>query len=69
MKRSRFKYDLPIKSAKHAAWCLREAERRYHGRVVKDSYGMTLVEDRIGLMHTDAVLRALSGLEWEEVRS
>ncbi len=55
------KYDRPIQSPEHAAFCRKEAERRYGGKLVEEPYcGMLVVEDEIGLTHTDAVLRALS---------
>lgn len=57
----RFKYDRPIESPEHAIFCRREAARRYGGKVIKEPYyGMLVVEDEIGLTHTDDVLRALS---------
>jgi len=64
MSNSKFVYSPRIESAAHADWCLREAELAYGGRVVKDEYGMLLVEDRNGLTHTDDVLRAVS--RWKQ---
>lgn len=54
------KYDKPIQSPEHAAFCRREAELRYRGVLVRDQFGMVLVRDAHGVEHTDAVLRALS---------
>lgn len=57
----KFKYDRPIQSPEHAAFCQKEAERRYGGELIEEPYcGMLVVEDAIGLSHTDDVLRALS---------
>jgi hypothetical protein len=53
------KYDVPILSEEHAAFCRAEAERRYAGRIIRDGE-MLLVKDVKGLCHTDKVLRALS---------
>jgi hypothetical protein len=53
------KYDVPILSEEHAAFCHAEAARRYAGRIIRDGE-MLLVEHANGLCHTDKVLRALS---------
>jgi hypothetical protein len=53
-------YDVPIKDIDHALFCLREAQRRYGGKLITDDLGMYVVEDGNGITHTDAVLRALS---------
>jgi hypothetical protein len=53
------KYDVPILSPEHAAFCRAEAERRYGGRIIRDGE-MSFVEDARGVCRTDAVLRALS---------
>jgi ribonuclease HI len=54
------KYDTPIDSYEQAVWCLAEAERRYLGKVVLDEgSNFPLIEDSVGLTHTDAVLRAI----------
>ena len=58
-------YDTPITGVAHAEWCLAEAARRYHGRVVIVG-GFPLIEDAAGTCHTDAVLRAI-GEDWSEV--
>lgn len=54
------KYNIPILNPEHAAFCLREAERRYRGRLVRHRDGMLTVKDTEGFEHTDPVLRALS---------
>lgn len=59
------KYDIPIQSVVHAQFCKEEAQRRYAGGLIKDRFGMWLVEDENGLCHTDAVLRALSRYDRE----
>jgi hypothetical protein len=56
-------YDVPITSAQHALWCLREAARRYRGAIVFNADGFPLVEDEGGTSHTDAVLRDI-GAHW-----
>jgi hypothetical protein len=53
------KYDTLIRSPEHAEFCLKEAVRRYDGKIIRDDE-MFLVEDDEGVCHTDAVLRALS---------
>ncbi len=60
-------YDVPIRSPKHAAFCKEEAARRYDGRLIKDEEGMLVVKDQHGQTHTDAVLRALSLYESQEL--
>jgi hypothetical protein len=65
------KYDVPIISNDHAAFCLREAARRYGGQIVRDHQRMYCVRDDAGLIHTDAVLRAASihaieNEDWEQ---
>ena len=53
-------YDVPIRSVRHAEFCMQEAERRYAGKIVIDDHRMLVVEDKHGHRHTDEVLRALS---------
>lgn len=53
-------YDVPIQSVDHALYCLEEAQRRYYGSVIIDEFGMYLVEEDGGCLHTDDVLRAIS---------
>lgn len=55
-------YDVPITTAEHAQFCLDEAKRRYHGKIIRDKLGMLLVQDNAGTLHTDDVLRALSAM-------
>lgn len=56
-----YKYDTPIESPEHAEFCRAEAEKRYGGKIIKEpEFGMLLVEDESGYLHTDPVLRALS---------
>jgi hypothetical protein len=61
-------YDVPIKDADHALFCLREAQRRYAGKLITDDHGMYVVEDGDGITHTDDVLRALSVCDAERQR-
>ena len=56
-------YDTPVVSVEHAKWCLAEAERRYKGRIVRNSDGFPLVEDDNEVCHSDPVLRAI-GANW-----
>jgi hypothetical protein len=54
------KYDVPIRSPEHAAFCRAEAERRYRGKIVRDGELLIVVDEDGNATGTDAVLRALS---------
>jgi hypothetical protein len=54
------KYDLPVDSLAQALDLLKEAERRYAGKVVLDEKSnFPLIRDDIGACYTDEVLRAI----------
>jgi hypothetical protein len=55
-----FKYDTPIRSPEHAAFCRQEVERRYHGKVVRDGEMFVVVDENDNAIATDKVLRQLS---------
>ena len=66
---SEYQYDLPLQSPEHAAWCRREAARRYCGRIISDEVGMIVIEQSVnGLRHTDDVLRAISRYNGRKVK-
>ena len=49
------KYEIPIESPEHAAFCRAEAEKRYNGKIVHDSEGIMLLVKQIGAAFYDTV--------------